>query len=119
MVERQQAAGRADPHADRVEAEQWLRRLVELGAPFGQPLRGHLAHLRALAVPDRVERVRPRAPGYARLNLTEHEAAGTRGHDVELAVARPVVAFDDPVAGSLHVLGRETLAEGSECTPGI
>ena len=74
---------------------------------------------RALDAADRVERARPAATAYACLDLAEHEAAAARGDDVELAVARPVVALDDAVAGPLQVLGRETLAEGSECTPGI
>src|SRR3954454_363262 len=73
----------------------------------GQPGDRHPADLGALEVVQRVPR-RSRSLA-ARLDLDEHEIRPVADHEIELSVARAVVAREHLVAEALEVRGRQVL----------
>ena len=88
---------------------------------FDEPLASHPAQALPLARTDRVERPgRPAARACdARLDLAEDERALVDGDEIELSVARPEVAREDPVAVPLEVLLGEALADCAVSTSGV
>ena len=89
------------------------RRSAECGRSrdLEQEGRGHPAHLPALALVQRLPRSAPGAAGAPRLDLDEDERRPVEDDEVELAVARAVVARDERVAEALEVGEGEVLAE--------
>src|SRR5688572_20063773 len=71
------------------------------------PHAGDPSHLRALGGPDPLERIsRPttaRSPSDERLHFTEHERPVPYRNKIDLPLARPVVALDDPIPLLLEV----------------
>ena len=68
----------------------------------------------ALALVQRLPRAAPLGAAAAGLDLHEHERRAVEDHEVELAVARAVVARDERVAEALEVGEGEILAGAAE-----
>src|SRR5262249_30758789 len=82
-----------------------------------QPIDRHPADLGALEVVQRVPR---RATALrARLDLDEHEVRPVVDHEIELPVARAVVASEHRVTEALEVLRSEILAALTSHVPDI
>jgi hypothetical protein len=108
VVEGDEVARGVDGHPDRVEAQLLRARPVR---DLREVRGGHPPHLAALALVQVV----PRPPGAtARLDLDEDERLGVERDEVDLPVARAVVARDDAEPEALQVLRGEVLGSAAE-----
>jgi hypothetical protein len=111
VVEANEAPLAVDEHADRVKAQ--VGRAGAVG-DLEQECRGHPPDLFALALVQGLPRSAAGAVGSPRLDLDEDQGAAIEDDEVDLAVARAVVARDERVAKALEVGEREVFAEASE-----
>ena len=116
MVQAREPPARVDDDAHRVEAD---------GGPpgaighLGQERGGHRADLTLLGLVQRLPGRAVGGAGAACLDLAEDERRGVADHEVQLAVARAVVACDEREAESLEVREREVLTEAAERVAGV